>query len=208
TYRPVQDIDKQIADTKASITLQESSPLRDETTDQNTAFEWIRTETAKAQAQLQGLLGRQKADAGILSEEDQNLRNLNVDSVKAGDLTRAAKTAETNYLLYSQKREQARISDELDASKILNVVVAQKAFVPATHVHQRAKIALIGLVAAIFLSLAVVLLSDFFDPRFRSVHELASCLNVPVLAAIPGTYKIPILEADLPPADHIAGRTA
>lgn len=195
TYRPVKDIDKKIADTKASIALEESKPLREETTNQNTAYEWIRTELAKAQAQLQGLLGRQQADTAILSTEDQNLRTLNINSLKEQDLMRAAKTAESNYLLYSQKREQARISDELDASKILNVVVVQKAFVPATHVHQRAKIGMVGLFAAILLSLAVVFLADMFDPRFRSVHELASYLNVPVLAAIPGPMVIPILDA-------------
>ncbi|MGH9587941.1 MAG: hypothetical protein ACRD3F_13385 [Acidobacteriaceae bacterium] len=150
---------------------------------------------AKAEAQLQGLLGRQRADEGILSAEDQNLRNLNVNSIHEQDLTRAAKTAENNYILYSQKREQARISDELDASKILNVVVVQKAFVPATHVHQRAKIGIAGLFAAILLSLAVVLLADFFDPRFRSVNELATYLNIPVLAAIPGPLAIPVLGA-------------
>jgi uncharacterized protein involved in exopolysaccharide biosynthesis len=208
TYRPVQDLDKKIADTEASIAMEESRPLRQETTNQNTAFEWIRTELAKAQAQLQGLLGRQTADASILSAEDANLHSLNVDSIKEQDLTRAAKTAEANFLLYSQKREQARISDELDASKILNVVVVQKAFIPATHVHQRAKIAMVGLFAAIFLSLAVVLIADFFDPRFRSVYELASCLNVPVLAAIPGSYEISRLEALAPSAGEISDKTA
>jgi len=207
-YRPVQELDKKIADTKASIALEESRPLREETTNQNTAFEWVRTELAKAEAQLQGLLGRQRADAGILSAEDQSLHNLNVDSVKEQDLMRAAKTAESNYLLYSQKREEARISDELDASKILNVVVVQKAFVPAAHVHQRAKIGIIGIFAAVLLSMAVVLLADLFDPRFRSVHELASYLNVPVLAAIPGPIEIPILKSEAKLSRGIAGESA
>lgn len=206
TYRPVQDIDKKIADTKASIAAEESRPLREETTNQNTAFEWIRTELAKAEAQLQGLLARKQADASILSGEDQNLRSLNVNTVKEQELMRAAKAAETNYLLYSQKREEARISDQLDASKILNVVVVQKAFVPAAHVHQRAKIGMIGALAAVILSLAIVLLADSLDPRFRSVHELASYLNVPVLAAIPGPFASPILEAGGTPTRGSADR--
>lgn len=204
TYRPVQDLDRKIADTKSAIAREEDRPVREETTDQNTAFEWIRTELAKAQAQLQGLLGRQRADASLLSAGAQNLHALNMDTVKEQDLQRTARAAETNYLLYSQKREEARISDELDASRILNVVVVQKAFVPATHVHQRAKIVLVGLFAAILLSLAVVLLSDYFDPRFRSVHELATYLNVPVLAAIPGGYEMPKLQAEPPPEDKTA----
>src|SRR6185437_4050759 len=208
SYRPVRDLDKKIADTKASIAREEGNPIREETTNQNTAYEWISTELAKAQAQLQGLLGKQRADASLLTDADANLRNLNVDTVKEQDLQRTAKTAETNYLLYSQKREQARISNELDASKILNVVVVQKPYVPATHVHQRAKIVLIGLCAAVFLSLAVVLLSDFFDPHFRSVYELATCLNVPVLAAIPGGHEMPRLETESSPGGIPGSKTA
>lgn len=191
TYRPVQDLDKRIADTKAAIAQEESQPLHEETTDQNTAYEWIRTEMAKAQAQLQGLLGRRKADAVLLASDKENLHSLNAQSIQEQDLQRKAKTAETNYLLYSQKREEARISDELDANKILNVVVVQKAFVPATHVHRRSKIMLAGFGAAVFLSLAAVLLADFFDPKFRSADEVTACLNLPVLASFSGSYDIP-----------------
>ncbi|HET8635634.1 MAG TPA: Wzz/FepE/Etk N-terminal domain-containing protein [Acidobacteriaceae bacterium] len=195
TYRPVVDLDKRIADTKAAIAREESQPLHEETTNQNTAYEWIRTEMAKAQAQLQGLLGRHEADAALLAADGQNLHNLNAESVQEQDLLRKAKTAETNYLLYSQKREEARISDELDANKILNVAVVQKAFVPATHVHLRSKIMLGGLGAALFLSLMAALLTDFFDPKFRSTDEVAGYLNVPVLASIPGPNELPRLEA-------------
>lgn len=208
SYRPVQDLDKKIADAKASIAREESHPLREETTNQNAAYQWINTELAKAQAQLQGLLGKQRADASLLSAADANLRNLNVDSVKEQDLQRAAKTAETNYLLYSQKREEARISNELDASKILNVAVVQQAFVPATHVHQRGKILIGGVFAATFLSLAVVLLADYFDPRFRSVYELATCLNVPVLASIPAGHEMLKLDGEPSPGNLPGSKTA
>jgi uncharacterized protein involved in exopolysaccharide biosynthesis len=207
TYRPVVDLDKRIADTKAAIAREESQPLHEETTNQNTAFEWIRTEMAKAQAQLQGLLGRRKANEMLLANDGQNLHNLNAESIQEQDLVRKAKTAEANYLLYSQKREEARISDELDANKILNVVVVQKAFVPATHVHQRSKIMLAGLGAALFLSLAAALLADFFDPKFRSADEVAAYLNVPVLASIPGPNELPRLEAAVP-ADEVEDKSA
>jgi uncharacterized protein involved in exopolysaccharide biosynthesis len=190
SYRPVQDLNKRIADTQAVIDLQEKEPVREETTNQNTAYEWIRTELAKAQADLQGLLGRQSADSAILASNGQNLRSLNVDAIKQQDLLRQAKTAEDNYLLYSQKREEARISDELDARKIMNVSIVQNAMVPTMHVHQRAKLMMFGVLAAILLSLALALVSDFFDPRFRTLHELASSLEVPVLAAIPSSHEL------------------
>ena len=185
SYRPVRDLDKKIADTKAAIALQEREPVRDQVTNQNTAYEWIRTELAKAQADLQGLRARRIADALDLSFDEQDLRNLNANGFEEQDLLRDAKAAEANYLLYSQKREEARISGELDEKKILNVAVVQNALVPATHVHQRKKLVLVGSFAAFVASLVVVLISDFMDPRFRSVEELSAFLDMPVLAAIP-----------------------
>ena len=77
----------------------------------------------------------------------------------------------------------------------MNVAVVQKAYVPATHVHLRSKIMLGGLGAALFLSLMAALLTDFFDPKFRSTDEVAGYLNVPVLASIPGPNELPRLEA-------------
>jgi uncharacterized protein involved in exopolysaccharide biosynthesis len=198
TYRPVQDLDKKIADTKAAIVLQESEPVRDQVTNQNTAYVWISTELAKAQTDLQGLRARRIADTVTLSSDQQDLRKLNASGIEEEDLLRETKAAEANYVLYSQKREAARISGELDEKKILNVAVVQNALVPAAHVHQRKKLVLFGGFAALVASLGFVLISDFMDPRFRSVDEIVVFLDVPVLAAIPDSAALSrfILEAE------------
>jgi uncharacterized protein involved in exopolysaccharide biosynthesis len=190
SYRPVQDLNKRIADTQALIAQQEKEPVREEVTNQNTAYEWIRTELAKDEAELQGLLGKQQADSTILAASGQDLKKLNADAIKQQDLLRQEKTAEDNYLLYLQKREEARISDELDARKILNVIVVQSPMLPAMHVHQRVKIILFGFALALLLSLATTLVCDFLDPRFRSLRELVASLEVPVLAVIPASHEI------------------
>src|SRR5579862_223872 len=54
SYRPVQEVDKQIADTRAAIAKEESAPMREETTAQNPAHEWVAVELAKAQTDLAG----------------------------------------------------------------------------------------------------------------------------------------------------------
>jgi uncharacterized protein involved in exopolysaccharide biosynthesis len=189
-YRPVQDVEKEIADTRAALARQQAQPLREETTDRNSTFEWVRTELAKSQTELQGLQGREAASQKILNEYQSELRTLNQLGLGEGDLQREAKTAEANYLLYSQKREEARISDELDRKGVLNVMVVQPAAVPTLHVHQRKKLAALGTFAAIVLGLSVVLLFDSLDPRFRSSDEITTSLDIPVLAAIPGTYEL------------------
>jgi uncharacterized protein involved in exopolysaccharide biosynthesis len=205
SFRPVQEVERQIADTRAALAAEESKPVREESTNQNTTFEWIRTEMAKAQADLQGLQGREAESQRILATYDEDLRRLNANGFGEQDLQREAASAEANYLLYSKKREEARISDELDQRKILNVVVVQAAAVPAIHVHQRKKMALLGMIVAILLSLGAVLVSDSFDPHFRSPEELEASLDIPVLAAIPSAYELTKLSWD--PGGALKGRS-
>jgi uncharacterized protein involved in exopolysaccharide biosynthesis len=185
TYRPVIEIEQKIKSAKDAIAQQESQPLLKETTDQNSAYGWIATELAKSEAQLQSLRGEEQADSRLLEEGDGDLRDLNKQAIAQENLSRAAKAAESNYLFYLQKREQARVGEELGAQKLLNVVVVQHATVPTVPMHGRVKILALGFCGALILSLAVILVADLFDPRFRSVHELAATLEVPVLASIP-----------------------
>jgi len=185
TYRPVIEIEKKIESAKAAIAQQQSQPLLKETTDENPAYGWIRTELAKSEAQLHLLLGEKEADRKLLVEDNSNLHNLNMLAISQANLTRAEKVAESNYLFYLQKREQARVRQELGARSLLNVVVVQHATVPTIPVHGRGKILAIGFCTALMVSFAVILIADQFDPRFRSVHELAATLDLPVLAAIP-----------------------
>ncbi len=52
SYRLVQEIDQQIAETRTSILGEEHSPLRDETTNQEPNHEWAKSELIKAQVEL------------------------------------------------------------------------------------------------------------------------------------------------------------
>jgi uncharacterized protein involved in exopolysaccharide biosynthesis len=101
------------------------------------------------------------------------------------DLVRNAKAEESNYLLYLNKKEEARISDALDNKRIVNVAIAQTATVPALPVHSSAFFILLGVMLAIVTSLALAFVSEFFDPCFQTPEELEDYLNVPVLAAMP-----------------------
>lgn len=185
TYRPVIELNKQIADAQAAIARQTSEPLREKTVAQSGAYDWIRTDLAKSQAELQGLLGKQRAEEEELASTSENLHSLNQSAIAQQALTRQAKSAEANYLFYLQKREEVRVSAALNEKKLFNIAVVQSASVPALPLHQRGKILVVGFLASGILSIAVVFLADLFDPRFRSLRELATSLDVPILAAIP-----------------------
>ena len=131
TYRPVQDLEKQINETHAAIDGEKNSPIRDETTDQNPIFEWVKSELAKARTDLSGLEARASSNQIALAKYREGAQTLQQASIVQQDLQRAAKTEEENYLLYLRKAEEARMNDALDRGGILNVAIAESPTVPA-----------------------------------------------------------------------------
>jgi uncharacterized protein involved in exopolysaccharide biosynthesis len=185
TYRLVQDVEQQIADAKSAISAEQSKPLRDETTDQNPDYDWVRAELTRAQSDLSGLKARETAAATVAAQYHQTAEHLGQDELVQQDLQQAAKTQEENYLLYVQKREEARISDALDQRGILNVAMAEQAVVPALPSRSPVSVAFLTLLLAGTFSFTTAFVIDFMDPSFRTPDELANYLGTPVLAALP-----------------------
>lgn len=185
TYRLVQEADRQIADAKSAIAAEESKPLRDESSDLDPNYQWIRAELTKAQSELSGLRARAASAAAIAAQYHQSAKRLDENGLVQQDLLRAAKTQEENYLLYAHKREEARISDALDKRGILNVAVAEQPVVPALPNRSPLSVAFLTLLLAGTLSISTAFVFDLMAPSFRTPDEMANYLGTPVLAALP-----------------------
>jgi len=185
TYRVVQEVDKQIADTKASIAAEDAKPVREEVTDQNPTHEWIRSDLAKAKADLTSLQAREHVTEGSIKEYEDRAQKLEAAGLQQQDLLRTQKEEQDNYLLYSRKREEARITEALDQGKILNVAIAEKATPPALPAHPAWLYAMFGALAGLVFSAGLVFIAEYSDSSFRTPEELNNDLGIPVLAAIP-----------------------
>jgi uncharacterized protein involved in exopolysaccharide biosynthesis len=185
SYRPVQEVDKQIADTQAAIAKEESTPIREETSAQNPAHDWVAVELAKAQTDLVGLKAKAASESDALSQYHVSAGRLRDASIAQQDLLRAAKTQEDSYLLYLHKSEQARISDALDQRGFLNVAIAEQPTVPVLPARSWFLYGLLSIFLAVAGSLGLATVLDFFNPSFRTPDEVAAYLGAPVLASIP-----------------------
>lgn len=185
SYRLVQEVERQIADTQASIAAEALTPVRDETSDKDPNYEWARMELEKAQVQADGLQARQSDAAAQVTSLRQVAQQMQSDSVDQQDLLRTAKADEDNFLLYLRKREEARIGDALDERHILNVAIVEPPTVPAlpTHPFVLYFLSAFGLAAAVSISLAFS--ADYFDATIRTPDEALGLLEVPVLAWLP-----------------------
>jgi len=185
SYRLVQEIDKQIADAEAAISQEEKHPPQEKTTDQDPTYQMLRSELAKAEEQLSGLNARAAASRVAADEYHVASLSLEREGIQQEDLERTEKTEEDNYLLYSNKREEARISDALDHRGILNVAIAEKPLVPSLPVQSPTKSAEITLLMALFVSMGAGFIGDYMSPSFRTPSEIVGYLDVPVLASLP-----------------------
>ena len=185
TYRPVQELDAQIAQSRAALAEADKLQLHEETTDRDPVHLMISSEMVKAKAELAGLQARAEATAQSVQKYRENARSLESKEIAQSDLLRTVKAEEERYLLYLRKEDEARISDTLDRRRIINVAVAEAATVPAFPSNHRTMTLLVGVLLAATLSFGMAWISEFLDPTFRTPDEVRAFLNVAVLAALP-----------------------
>jgi uncharacterized protein involved in exopolysaccharide biosynthesis len=184
-YRIVQEVDQQIADTKAAIATEVLAPVREETTAKNASYEWAKSELEKSRVELGGLRAREQAAHGLVSVYRDRAHELGRTSIEQQRLLRNVKVAEESYLLYRRKREEARIGDALDERGIINVATIEEPRTPALPQKSFLSIAFLGFVTAIVLSTGAAFGADYAHPGFRTPAEVAGLLGTPVLASLP-----------------------
>ncbi|HTS08623.1 MAG TPA: hypothetical protein VMP68_23850 [Candidatus Eisenbacteria bacterium] len=185
TYPLVQEVDKQIADTKQSIASEEAKPLKAETTDRNPTYAWINEELAKAKSDEAGLQARAASLKAVVEQYQNTARTLEQKGIQQQDLLRQVKTDEENYLLYQRKREEARMTDALDTKRIVNVAIAEEPVVPALQTNTRWLVLFAGLLLSLIGPVGVAFVLEYTNTSFRTPSEVFAELNIPVLAAVP-----------------------
>ena len=185
SYRLVLETDEQIEQARSAILAAELAPIREETTEKDSNYEWAVAELQKADVELTALTARETALRASLARARGQARGLGEAAIQQQDLLRDMKTAEDGYLLYLRKSEEARIGDALDERGIVNVTIAEPPIAPALPQHSWLFILAVGFVGAAAASLLVAFIADYLDPAFRTPQELGDCLRMPVLASLP-----------------------
>jgi uncharacterized protein involved in exopolysaccharide biosynthesis len=206
SYPLVQEVDKQLAQTRASIATEDAKPVREETTDRNPTYAWINGELAKAKADYAGFQARAVATQSIVDQYQKKSRELDQKGIIEGDLIRNIKATEENYLLYLRKREEARMEDAMNNTRILSVAIAEQPMVPTLPAIGPVLMFAAGLLLAIIFSIGLAFAMEYFDPSFRTPSEVMDELKIPVLATV--SHKRPVEVTSngngLHPLDRVA----
>jgi len=184
-HRLVLEVDQQIAETEAAIARENAAPLRDETTDRNSHYEWAKSELEKAEVQCRALQARSAEIGAQLGSYRALARQLGEAAITQNDLQSSERAAEENYLLYVKKQEEARMADALDERGIVNVAMAEQPITPALPVLSTFAVLAIGMVAAGAGGAGAAFAADYVDQAFRTPDDVLAYLNSPVLASLP-----------------------
>jgi uncharacterized protein involved in exopolysaccharide biosynthesis len=184
-HRLVLEVEQQIKQTKATIAAETLNPIRDETTDRDSHYEWAKAELERSQVEMRGLEAKETAAGAVVASYQKMARQLGEDAIVQDDLVSTEKTAQASHILYVNKQEGARMDDALDRRGIVNVAIAERPIAPALPVWSLGSLLLIGMAAAGAAGTGAAFAADHFDPAFRTPDEVLEYLDMPVLASLP-----------------------
>lgn len=195
TYRSVQELDRQIAIARENISAAEKEPLRDTTTDNDAAYQWMRLELAKDETELRGLKGAVAARAVSINQFETNARTMNTAGIEQQEMIRQAKDLEESYQLYVRKAEEAQIDDALSRHNILNVSIAEPPTFPVLPQNSRVVYLAMALAFAFVAATGSVVVAAYTDKRLHTPYDVQHYLNIPVYAALPAAPSQPTILA-------------
>jgi uncharacterized protein involved in exopolysaccharide biosynthesis len=185
-YPPLVRLEERLAQLREAQAGAEQTPLRDETTDQNPTWQWLRNEAARVRTERAALTAKAAALRRTVTDYGTRAARLDRQSVDEAELQRAVKVAEENQTLYRRKQEEARVSDALDRTRIANVAVAESPVAPQTpNGSRRGLLFVVGMLLAAALSVCMAHLLEVLAPAFHTGDEVTRLLDIPVLATTP-----------------------
>jgi polysaccharide chain length determinant protein (PEP-CTERM system associated) len=190
----MEDLRKQLADEEAhKQDAKASSPSAlDQTAQFNPLYQELRSKLADTRRQIAAGESRMAATEQLLNAELDRSRRIAASESALAELTRDYEVNRDIYQDLLKRRENARVSMNLDEEgRGLTFRVQDPASKPLRPTGlSLTHFALGGLVLALALPFGLLFLVARFDPRVRSARELERHIGVPVLATVP-VYATP-----------------
>ena len=183
---PLKKVDEEIADLNAQVSKQQPTVVSSSTTEIMPARKNFLGALEENGVKIAGLEARNRDLAKEVAVLNQRLQRLNVGEDRLQDVERELTLAQQSYMNYASHMEQARISDELDASRIANVSVLSPPSTPIEPVYpKKALLMLIALAAGLLLGVGLALLLEYFSDTIWTSTDLEGIDGVPYL----GTFQ-------------------
>lgn len=184
--RLVQQIDKQIADTKAALAKAQQMTSQEHDSDINPVWQSVTGSIIQNENEREALKAKKAALAQQVESLRSQLSGVEGSTVAYSTLRQRVTDLENNYQLYTQKRDEAEMADEMNRNRLLNVAVAQNPTYSVTAFRPRPIMdTVLGTFTAIFLASFLVFFAEMGRSTFASPGEVERISRYPVLVTVP-----------------------
>ena len=182
----VKEVDEQIAATQASMSRIAAKQSAETTEDENPVYTHIQEGLQQTSADVRSGEARLTSITRSARDYSNRLNQLQKFSVEHNVLDRRVQELRQNLKIFSEKRDDAQIDDELDRNRIVDVAIAEEPTISSQPVrpHRLTTIAL-GFILGCFMALGYVLVKEVTRQTFYYPSELEAALSCPVLATLP-----------------------
>lgn len=178
-------VDAEIADVESALRDEPASILDTVTAEENPSKRQFTEGIEQQVVQIAGLETRNSALQGPANQLSERLRDLalGMDALEAAE--REYGRAEQDYLAYSKRLEEARMSEALDAQRVTNVAVVAPPETPIAPVYPR-KMFLMGIAMAVslLLGIAAAALIETTDDRILDAQSVIGMDGITYLGAV------------------------
>ncbi|MGB7264118.1 MAG: Wzz/FepE/Etk N-terminal domain-containing protein [Terracidiphilus sp.] len=187
--RLVQQIDKQIADTKSALANAQRMTSQEHDSDINPVWQTVTGSIIQNETEREALKAKHAVLANQVGTLQGQLSNIEGSTVTFNTLRQKVADLQNNYQLYTQKRDEATIADAMNASRLLNVAVAQNPTYSLTPYRPKPLLdTVLGTFTAVFFATFLVFFAEIGRNTFSSSREVETILRFPVLADVPLVY--------------------
>ena len=184
--RLVQQIDRQIADTKANLAKAQSMTSQEHDSDINPVWQAVTGSIIQNETQREALKAKHTALTQQIANLQGQLGTVEGSTVSFSTLRQKVADLQNNYKLYTQKADEAKMGDAMNANRLLNVAVAQSPTFSVTAFHPRPLVDMVlGTFTAMFLASFLVFFAEMGRSTFASATEVERLSRYPVLATVP-----------------------
>lgn len=184
--RLVQEVDQQIADTKANLAKAQQMTSQEHDSDVNPVWQNVTGSIIQNETQREALKAKHIALTKQIGLLQGQLSGVEGSTVPFDTLREKVADLQNNYQLYTQKRDEAEIGDEMNANRLLNVAVAQSPTFSVTPARPKPVTdVVLGTFTAIFFASFLVFFAEIGRNTFASSIEVERTLQRAVLAEVP-----------------------
>lgn len=129
--------------------------------------------TALQAVMRQGLDTLIEENATQLRKEHGKLNQLDKGADKLLQLERERSLAETNYLAYAKRGEEAEVSEKMDLRRVSNIAILAPPVMPIKPVAPKKMLIMgLSLPVGLLIALGIVLLREYLNDRVRTARDL------------------------------------